>query len=117
MAINRVPNQITFDSETGEARVKVPVTFSSVPRSRHIQKAVTNVIASSGTKVALSEAGEKIVARMRFLANMAIVVKRHKVVIRFTILIECTRAPNSAMVALLLTRPPKMAPRYRPRVL
>src|SRR3984957_6954969 len=117
METNTTPNQITFLSEIGDVRVRVPGIVSSILRSRQIQKPATRVMAKSGTKGPLRERGEKIVARTRFLANIAIVVNRHRVVVVATIPVSRRRMPNSATVALLFTRPPKSAPRYRPRVL
>jgi len=111
IAMNTVPNQITLLCEIGEVRLRVPGTGSSILRSRQTQRPATRVMASSGASVALRERGEKIVARIRFLANLAIVVDKHKVVLRATIPVSCKRVPSSAMVALLFTRPPKMAPR------
>src|ERR1035438_8318943 len=101
MPMNKRPNQTTFASEIGELRVKVPETLSSKARSRHIHKPATRVIASMGARVALSERGEKRVASIRFLANMAIVVSKHNVVVRVIIPVSCALDANSATVALL----------------
>src|SRR6202050_487056 len=100
MEMNTIPNQRTFVSEIGEVSVSVPGTLSSILRSRHTQKPATRVMARSGTRVALSDRGEKIVARIRFLANMAIVVNRHRVVVRETNPVARRRVPSSATVAL-----------------
>src|ERR1035438_54261 len=99
MEMNTVPNQRTFVSEIGEVSVRVPGTLSSILRSRQTQKPATRVMARSGTRVALREGGEKIVARIRFLANMAMVVRRHRVVVLAAIPLACRRVPNSATVA------------------
>src|ERR1700683_5453801 len=109
MAMKIAPNQITLVTEIGEVRVRDPGTGSSMRRSCQIQKPATRVMARSGTKVALKELGEKMVARIRFLANMAMVVSRQRVLTRLTIPVSRSLVPNSATVALLFTRPPKMA--------
>jgi hypothetical protein len=61
--------------------------------------------------VALSDRGAKRVARSRFLANIAIVVSKQRVVVWATMPVSCARAASSATVALLFTKPPKSAPR------
>src|ERR1035438_1691394 len=104
MEMNKIANQSTFASEIGELRVKVPGTVSSSLRSRHTHAPATRVIARSGSRVALRERGEKIVARIRFLANMAIVVNKQRVVARPIMPVSCNRVPSSANVALLFTR-------------
>jgi hypothetical protein len=80
----------------------------SVPQT---QKPATRAMARSGTSVALRERGEKIVARIRFLPNIAMVVNRQRVAVLLTILVCRCLVLNSATVALLLTKPPKSAPK------
>src|SRR5580704_5825147 len=109
MAMKIAPNQITLVTEIGEVRVRDPGTGSSMRRSCQIQKPATRVMAKSGTKVALRELGEKMVARIRFLANMAMVVNRHKAIALSGIPVACSLVPSSATVALLFTKPPRSA--------
>ena len=109
METKSTPNQITFCTEIGDDRVKVPGTSSLILRSRHIQSPATRVMAKSGARVALRDRGEKIVARIKFLANIAMVVNKHSVLVLATMPVSRNLAPNSATVALLFTRPPKSA--------
>ena len=111
MAMNSVPNHKTLPSDTGEVSVRVPVILSSIMRSRQTHRPATRVMARSGTSVAVSEPGEKSVAIIKFLANIAIVVSRHSAVVLATIPVAWALAASSATVALLFTKPPKSAPR------
>ena len=112
--INKLPKLKTFLMDIGESKAKgasVLVGLPSKTLSLIIKRKATNDMAANGISVALNDAGAKIVAIIRFRANMAIVVRRHKDVIFDDRLDDCALELTSATVALLFTNPPKIAPR------